>query len=62
MFLLAQYLENDFLDNLYWEYQYAEGADANFICPGGDKAVGPCPQAPTDRNILYENRLLGVPR
>ena len=23
---------------------------------------GPCPVAPMDRNILYENRLLGVPR
>ena len=57
-----QYLEGDFLDNLYWEFTYAEGGDANFICPGGDEGVGPCPIAPTDRNILYENRLLGVPR
>ena len=54
-------MEGDFLDNLYWEYKYQEG-EANFICPGGDEAVGPCPTAPTDRNILYENRLLGVPR
>ena len=33
-----------------------------FICPGGEEAVGPCPVAPADRNILYENRLLGLPR
>lgn len=24
--------------------------------------MGPCPVAPADRNILYENRLLGLPR
>ena len=34
----------------------------NYICPGGDESTGPCPIAPADRNILYENRLLGLPR
>lgn len=55
-------MENDLLDGLYWEYLYNEGTDKNFVCPGGEEAVGPCPVAPSDRNILYENRLLGLPR
>ena len=50
------------MDALYWEYKYNNGEAKNFVCPGGDEAVGPCPVAPSDRNILYENRLLGVPR
>lgn len=50
------------LDGLYWEYLYNDGSDKRFICPGGEEAVGPCPVAPADRNILYENRLLGLPR
>ena len=50
------------MDGLYWEYLYNDGNDKNFICPGGEEAVGPCPVAPADRNILYENRLLGLPR
>ena len=60
--LIVQYMEGDFLKSLYWEYEYNNGESSNFICPGGDEAVGPCPVAPSDRNILYENRLLGVPR
>ena len=50
------------LNGLYWEYMYNDGSDKRFICPGGEEAVGPCPVAPEDRNILYENRLLGLPR
>ena len=42
--------------------RYNDGKDRNFICPGGEEASGPCPVAPSDRNILYENRLLGLPR
>lgn len=57
-----QFLEEDMLDGLYWEYLYNDGSDKRFICPGGEEAVGPCPVAPADRNILYENRLLGLPR
>ena len=33
-----------------------------YICPGGEERTGPCPIAPSDRNILYENRMLGLPR
>jgi len=55
-------MEGEFLDSLYWEFEYNSGEKANFICPGGDVSIGPCPVAPTDRNVLYENRLLGVPR
>ena len=55
-------MEGDLLDGLYWEYMYNEGNDKDFVCPGGEEAVGPCPVAPADRNILYENRLLGLPR
>lgn len=60
--IIFKYLENEFLDALYWEYKYNTGQVKNFMCPGGDEVVGPCPIAPSDRNILYENRLLGVPR
>ena len=55
-------MEDDMLDGLYWEYLYNKGDDRNFVCPGGEEAVGPCPVAPADRNILYENRMLGLPR
>ena len=34
----------------------------NYICPGGEESTGPCPVAPSDRNILYENRVLGLAR
>eukprot|EP00095_Tigriopus_kingsejongensis_P002369 maker-scaffold579_size130606-snap-gene-0.31 protein:Tk02369 transcript:maker-scaffold579_size130606-snap-gene-0.31-mRNA-1 annotation:"pkd2 " len=56
------FMENDMLDGLYWEYLYNDGSNKNFVCPGGEEAVGPCPVNPADRNILYENRLLGLPR
>jgi hypothetical protein len=58
----SQFMEKDLLNGLYWEYMYNTGNDKNFICPGGEEHVGPCPVAPSDRNILYENRLLGLPR
>jgi hypothetical protein len=32
------------------------------ICPGGEETAGPCPLAPEERNVLYENRILGLPR
>ncbi len=57
-----KFMETDMLDGLYWEYLYDDGNSKNFICPGGEETVGPCPVAPSDRNILYENRLLGLPR
>ena len=58
------YMKGDLLDNLYWEYDY--GVDENdkkqYICPDSENSVGPCLVTPTDRNILYENKLLGLPR
>ena len=58
------YMEHDLLDNMYWEYDY--GIDANklksYNCPDGDNSIGPCSLTPEDRNILYENKLLGLPR
>ena len=50
------------LNGLYWEYYYNDGTDKAYVCPGGEEITGPCPLAPADRNILYENRLLGLPR
>eukprot|EP00094_Tigriopus_californicus_P009732 TCALIF_09381-PA protein Name:"Similar to PKD2 Polycystin-2 (Bos taurus)" AED:0.09 eAED:0.09 QI:23/1/1/1/0.9/0.90/11/108/699 len=57
-----KFLEDDLPNGLYWEYLYNDGSNKNFVCPGGEEAIGPCPVAPADRNILYENRLLGLPR
>ena len=56
-------MEGPLLKGLYWEYAYNAGTPRT-ICPGGEeaRALGPCPLAPSDRNILYENRLLGLPR
>ena len=56
-------MEGPLLNGLYWEYAYNKG-NKKTICPGGEeaRALGPCPLAPSDRNILYENRLLGLPR
>ena len=55
-------MEGGLLDGLYWEYKYNDGGNKKFICPGGEEATGPCPLEPSDRNILYENRLIGLPR
>ena len=54
-------METDLLDGLYWEYIHG-GEEKRFSCPGGEDRVGPCPVVPSDRNILYENRMLGLPR
>ena len=58
-------METDLLDGLYWEYAPSGvlmGEEKRFSCPGGEDRVGPCPVVPSDRNILYENRMLGLPR
>lgn len=55
-------MENELLDGLYWEYWYNEGNDKSFACPEEDDHQGPCPVAKYERNILYENRMLGLPR
>ena len=57
-----QFMEEDLLNGLYWEYEYNDGTNKNYICPGEEETTGPCPLDPADRNILYENRLLGLPR
>merc|ERR1711936_1128445 len=57
-----KFMEGQLLDGLYWEYWYNDGNDKSYICPGGEERTGPCPIAPSDRNILYENRMLGLPR
>lgn len=45
--ICSQFAENVLLDGLYWEYWYD---------------TVPTETMDNDRNILYENRLLGVPR
>jgi len=57
-----EFMETQFLDGLHWEYWYHDGDKRNYICPGGEESTGPCPVAPSDRNILYENRVLGLAR
>ena len=62
---ILQFMETDLLDGLYWEYAPSGvlmGEEKRFSCPGGEDRVGPCPVVPSDRNILYENRMLGLPR
>ena len=53
------YMENDLINNMYWEYDY--GIDAkkqkSYNCPDGDNSIGPCSLTPEDRNVLYENNL-----
>ena len=56
-----EFMEGQMLDGLYWEYYYNDG-EKPFICPGGEEMTGPCPISPSDRNVLYENRMLGLPR
>jgi len=56
------FMEGQLLDGLYWEYWYNNGDEKKYVCPGGEESTGPCPVAPSDRNILYENRMLGLPR
>ena len=36
--------------------------DRTYVCPGGEERTGPCPITASDRNVLYENRMLGLPR
>ena len=59
------------LDNLYWEefynkgYKTAPGLKIQPLnCPFSENmaATKPCPVEPADRNVMYENRILGLPR
>ena len=59
------------VDNLYWEEFYNKGYKRSpglkiqpLNCPFSDDlpAAKPCPVEPADRNVMYENRMLGLPR
>ena len=58
------------IDGLYWETLYNVGfknAPGQKIqplnCPFSDiPTTKPCPVAPADRNVMFENRMLGFPR
>ena len=59
------------LSELYWEeyyntgYKNAPGLKIQpLLCPFSDNlpAKLPCPVKPADRNILFENKMLGLPR
>ena len=63
------FVEGDLMSGLYWEKLYNKGRKVTeFRCPStGLKAQCaeppcPCPVGPMDRNMMYENRMLGVPR
>lgn len=58
------FVEGDLLKGLYWEELYNQGRKiTKFKCPStGILANDPCPVPYTDRNMMYENRMLGVPR
>jgi polycystin 2 len=58
------FVEGDLLKGLYWEELYNQGRKVTkFKCPStGILANDPCPVPYTDRNMMYENRMLGVPR
>ena len=69
-FILTKFLENDMIDGLYWEtlynvgYKKAPGLKIQPLnCPYTDiPATQPCPVDPANRNVMYENRMLGFPR
>ena len=56
---------------LYWEEYYNKGYKRApglkiqpLLCPFSDNlpATVPCPVKPADRNIMFENKMLGLPR
>ena len=63
MQLFWQFMEGDLIDGIYWETWYNRGKKFPDVrCPDGTWATGPCEVPPADRNVLYENRVLGMPR
>ena len=59
----SQFMEEDLVDALYWETWYNRGyRNAQIRCPDGEVAKKPCKVPPADRNVMYENRILGLPR
>ncbi len=58
-----QFVEEDLIDGLYWETWYNRGyRNAEVRCPDGKVATAPCEVPIADRNVMYENRVLGLPR
>ena len=58
-----QFVEGDLVDALFWETWYNKGyRRATVLCPDGEVAKKPCKVPPADRNVMYENRILGLPR
>ena len=59
-----KFLEGDLINGVYWDTLYNRGyRRAQVRCPDSDMlATEPCPVPPSDRNIMYENRVLGLPR
>jgi len=48
---------------MFWETWYNQGMTNAYIqCPDGTLATQACATSLADRGILYENRLLGLPR
>ncbi|TRY80381.1 hypothetical protein TCAL_04863 [Tigriopus californicus] len=63
MQLFWRFLEEDLVDGIYWETWYNKGQrNTQIRCPTGEPAKQPCVVPPADRNIMYENRVLGLPR
>lgn len=57
------FIENDLVEGIYWETWYNRGyRNAYIACPDGELATQPCKVPPADRNVMYENRVLGLPR
>ena len=57
------FTQGEMLNHMYWEFDYGDLDQGNkYVCPLGGKSIGPCPVSKVDRNILYENKLLGLPR
>ena len=58
-----KFIEEDLIEGLYWETWYNRGYKKAIVkCPDGEVATKPCKVPPSDRNIMYENRVLGLPR
>ena len=50
---------------VYWESWYNQGMIAQNVyinCPDGTPAINACPTELADRGILFENKILGLPR
>ena len=59
-----KFIEEDLIEGLYWETWYNRGYrnEKNMKCPDGVIATKPCKVPEADRNMMYENRVLGLPR